>query len=454
MVKHYLAPRRQENWVDYIKRLYPDKDSIEITFQVTENCCMACTYCYQNNKTNNRMTWDIAKDFIDLILNDKHPHINTKNCQCLTFQFIGGEPLLEIELIEKICQYTLDQMIDLNHPWLHFFRVSICSNGLLYFDEKVQSFFKKFNPFVSFAISIDGNEQLHDSCRLDLNGNPTYKRAMAAVKHYNEHFSYGIPMPTKMTLAPSNIIYMYDAVINLVNEGYEEINLNCIFENGWNEAHAKIMYEQLVKIADYFIENNIYKKTYLSLFDEDMFSPLPIDDLSNWCGGLICDGYKHGIAIDYKGDYYTCIRFMDSSLNHKQKSLPIGNVHQGYISTEEYQQNYCKLCQTTRRSQSTDECFYCPIAKGCAWCSAYNYEEFGTPNKRATYICCMHKARALANAYYWNKLYQKLNLQQKFKLYLSKEEALKIISEDEYNKILQLESRGDEQLWTIVNPCS
>jgi hypothetical protein len=46
MVKHYLAPRRQENWVDYIKRLYPDKDSIEITFQVTENCCMACTYCY------------------------------------------------------------------------------------------------------------------------------------------------------------------------------------------------------------------------------------------------------------------------------------------------------------------------------------------------------------------------------------------------------------------------
>jgi sulfatase maturation enzyme AslB (radical SAM superfamily) len=134
-------------------------------------------------------------------------------------------------------------MIDLNHPWLHFFRASICSNGLLYFDEKVQSFFEKFNPFVSFAISIDGNEQLHDSCRLDLNGNPTYKKAMAAVKHYNEHFSHGIPMPTKMTLAPSNIIYMYDAVINLVNEGYEEINLNCIFENGWDETHAKIMYE-------------------------------------------------------------------------------------------------------------------------------------------------------------------------------------------------------------------
>ena len=70
--------------------------------------------------------------------------------------------------------------------------------------------------------------------------------------------------------------------------------------------------------------------------------------------------------------------------------------------------------------------------------SAYNYQEFGTPNKRATYICEMHKARSLANVYYWNKYYQKNNIDKKFKMNCPKEWALKIISEDEYKMLLDL----------------
>ena len=91
-----------------------------------------------------------------------------------------------------------------------------------------------------------------------------------------------------------------------------------------------------------------------------------------------------------------------------------------------------------RRTQSTDECFYCPIGEGCSWCSAYNFQEFGTPNKRATYICEMHKARSLANVYLWNKYYQKHNVNKKFTMHCPKEWALNIISEDEYNMLLEL----------------
>ena len=52
---------------DYLSKLYPNKEEAirEITFQVTEDCCMACTYCYQHHKTSNKMTWDVAKNFID-----------------------------------------------------------------------------------------------------------------------------------------------------------------------------------------------------------------------------------------------------------------------------------------------------------------------------------------------------------------------------------------------------
>ena len=71
-------------------------------------------------------------------------------------------------------------------------------------------------------------------------------------------------------------------------------------------------------------------------------------------------------------------------------------------------------------------------------CSAYNYQKFGTANKRATYICDMHKSASLANVYFWNKLYKQLNINKKFKMNCPKEWAIPIIGEDEYNYLFNL----------------
>jgi sulfatase maturation enzyme AslB (radical SAM superfamily) len=122
---------------------------------------------------------------------------------------------------------------------------------------------------ISFCVSIDGNKELHDSCRIDLNGKGSYDRAIAAVHHYREHYDHGIT--SKMTLAPSNIHYTYDAIVNLINEGYDEIFLNCVFEKGWELSHAKIFYNELIKLADYIIDNNLNDKVYISLFEEKYF---------------------------------------------------------------------------------------------------------------------------------------------------------------------------------------
>jgi uncharacterized protein len=50
----------------------------------------------------------------------------------------------------------------------------------------------------------------------------------------------------------------------------------------------------------------------------------------------------------------------------------------------------------------------------------------------------MHKARVLANVYYWNKLYKIKNQDKVFELNLPKEECLKFINENEYNMLLEL----------------
>ena len=97
-----------------------------------------------------------------------------------------------------------------------------------------------------------------------------------------------------------------------------------------------------------------------------------------------------------------------------------------------------ELDSITASTQSTEECLNCPIARGCAWCSGYNYQETGDVNKRVTYICVMHKARALANTYYWNKFYQKRNIKSYYENFVPDEWALQIIPADELNLIKDL----------------
>lgn len=310
--------------------------------------------------------------------------------------------------------------------------ISICSNGVRYFEPDVQKFIRKHHSHLSFSISIDGNKELHDSCRVFEDGSGSYDIAHSAMEDYVSR--YGQDMGSKMTLSPDNVMHTKAAVQSLLEDGYNEINLNCVYEEGWQPEHATVLYNQLKGVADYLIDKGYFDSKYISIFEDNYFHPKAEDDLQNWCGG---DGRM--ISINWKGEIYPCIRYMEDSLGVDQKPLYIGDVENGILGTEEHCKNYECLKCIDRRTQSTDECFYCPIAEGCSWCTAYNYQVFGTPNARATYICIMHKARALANAYYWNKVYRAKGENKRMHLYLPDEEALKIIDKKELDMLKDLE---------------
>jgi radical SAM protein with 4Fe4S-binding SPASM domain len=262
-------------------------------------------------------------------------------------------------------------------------------------------------------------------------GSGSYDIAISGVKHFKEHFQG--KMGSKMTMAPENITYVYDAVKNLIELKYDEIYLNCVYEKGWEPKHATELYNQFKQVSDFMIENDYFTNTYLSYFDDNGFHPMGENSNQNWCGGT-----GSMISVDYKGDIYPCLRYMESSIGDDIEPLIIGTVEDGFMYNDKTKQTVHDLRKITRRSQSTDECYYCPIAQLCSWCSAYNYQEFGTANKRATYICIMHKGRVLANIYYWNKGFKKYAPWFKFASWIPKEYALEIISEEEYNMLMSL----------------
>ena len=81
------------------------------------------------------MSFDTAKIFIDKLFNNEYKNygFSTEELLGVVFEFIGGEPFLEIKLISKICDYIEKTLIEKKHPWLYFHKFSICSNGILYF---------------------------------------------------------------------------------------------------------------------------------------------------------------------------------------------------------------------------------------------------------------------------------------------------------------------------------
>ena len=71
--------RKSEQFQDWIVGMYPElkQDNTDtqsrvltrtVTFQVTDACNLACTYCYQINKGTRRMSFETAKLAIDKLL--------------------------------------------------------------------------------------------------------------------------------------------------------------------------------------------------------------------------------------------------------------------------------------------------------------------------------------------------------------------------------------------------
>ena len=75
--------------------------------------------------------------------------------------------------------YFRERAIELNHPYATNYCVSVCSNGILYDDPKVQRFLVKNWEHLSFSVTVDGTKELHDSCRVFPDGkDPMTSRIM------------------------------------------------------------------------------------------------------------------------------------------------------------------------------------------------------------------------------------------------------------------------------------
>jgi radical SAM peptide maturase (CXXX-repeat target family)/CXXX repeat peptide maturase len=367
--------------------VYEGGNSKQITFVVTQNCNLSCRYCYITHKNQtSRMSFDVARRAADYFLSQNYPQAS------VVWDFIGGEPLVEIDLVDEICDYIKIESYRRNHKWHDHYMFMFSTNGILYGDPKVQRFINKNRARLSIGITIDGTERKHDLNRVYPDGRGTYKDVVRNVKLWLEQYPNA---HTKVTFASTDLPYLKESILHLWQLGLTQVPANVVFEDVWREGDDAVLEDQLRSLADHIIDNKLWKEYNCTFFSDNIGYPNTDESLkSNWCGaGLM-------VAVDHQGVLYPCIRFMPYSLNNR-KGYVVGDIEHG-VDPDKLR----PFISLSLETQSNRECIECEVASGCAWCQGWNYDSADTPTlyQRATQICKMHKARVRANQYYWARL--------------------------------------------------
>jgi uncharacterized protein len=359
-----------------------------VTFIVTEDCQLRCKYCYITGKNKNRkMTFEVARATIDTLLRDRRTFWE----RSVVFDFIGGEPFLEIDLIDRICDYAKLRMYEAGHPWFDSYRFSLSTNGLLYGTDKVQRFLAKNSRHLSIGISIDGNRAKHDTQRVFADGSGSYDAVARNIPLWLEQFPGA---STKATVSHDDLPHIKDSVIHLFELGIPTVMINVVFEDVWQDGDDDVFEAQLRALADHIVGNGLDRGHSCSFFSRDIGGPLDDDNDNNWCGA------GKMLAVDGDGNFFPCVRFAPYALTQRS-GRAIGNCFDGIDRNR-----LRPFLALTRSAQSPEECMACEVATGCAWCNGCNYDlaDDATIYRRATFICKMHKARVRANEYYWARL--------------------------------------------------
>nr|WP_308545418.1 radical SAM protein [uncultured Lachnoclostridium sp.] len=140
-----------------------DTNSLSCWVFVSNDCNLTCPYCWEQGgllKKETNMSMENARKTVDWLIH----RIVKSAAKELSLTFMGGEPLLNMEVIKQIAQ-QLNQKI----PKVSY---DIITNGVLLTPNVIEECMEI--NLHSYQITLDGTRNLHDSRRCFADGEGTF----------------------------------------------------------------------------------------------------------------------------------------------------------------------------------------------------------------------------------------------------------------------------------------
>lgn len=289
--KSYLSSEAKE-YLNSRKKQIQNNKVTTIRLNVSHMCNFSCSYCYANNGTyggSQLMSKKIAEDICTLI-DSSFPDVNT-------LIFFGGEPTLNIPVIELFCN---------RYPYMKFF---MQTNGYRLDDEKLICLIKKYN--INITLSADGNKELHDRFRKTALGEPTYDRI---VKNVSALYNRGIQIKTVEATFPQKTIYEIGKE-KLAESIYDTFHCKYIIIHrilDFNTDNGKIDLAAKENYAPEWIFNQLIKKNNPFLLSDDALMAIVPFVCKHKYNKYFCNAGNSIISIDPNGNIWPCHFFINS----------------------------------------------------------------------------------------------------------------------------------------------
>lgn len=365
--KMFLYNENDDVFIERVKEFYRNNKMylFESTclhiFVMTNACNMCCVYCQAQDseqRIKGIMNKETALKAVEVALQSPNRY--------LTFEFQGGEPLTNFEVIKEIVEYTELRKNDKEISY------TIVTNTLL-LTEEMMDFFKKYRFAVS--TSLDGGEKLHNANRPRILGGGTYRDVVENIKKMQEK---GIGVGAIQTTTRDSLVCADDIV-----ETYRNCDLHYLFlrpltplgyakehweEIGYTSDEFLLFYKKaLDKIIQYNVEGYKIKEGHASIFLRKIICQESDNymELRSPCGAGVGE-----MAYYYDGKVYTC----DEGRMLFEMGLSdfcLGDVSMTY--DEMMESDVCKVTCQSSVLEGLPQCCDCVYHPYCGVCPVVNY---------------------------------------------------------------------------------
>jgi uncharacterized protein len=326
--KFFIGPEDAANLVSLVeKELAMSKLGLAgIELNLTFNCNLTCEYCFIHEKDpGERMSLTTAKNAIDLLMERAaFPTVN--------ITLIGGEPLLEFDLIKQIVPYALEAAArrNLAVTW------SVTTNGTL-INEEILKYFACYN--INMLLSMDGGEKTHDRYRRTKNGKGTWHKIAELIPLIKMYQPW---LGVRMTVSTEAIKDMRSDFRQLVDLGANQfIIAPAQGARRWEKEQIK---EYGLNLVDILQDYHGLKRRGIPIFIEEFEKGE--NDYTGWG----CRAGSTSLAVAPNGDVSPCSKLL--GLTSEEGKYIIGNINTGidvnllepFRNPVNRQPQHCKQC--------------------------------------------------------------------------------------------------------------
>lgn len=330
-------------------------------FVVTTACNVGCVYCQANNGVSCPslfMNKEIAEKAVDIALQSPAQYLN--------FEFQGGEPLLNFDIIKHIVAYAEER------KGQHEICYNIVSNLTLLNDE-ILDFMVEHKFGVS--TSIDGPEYVHDQNRPIKNGSGTFQAAVASIKKIQAR---GIRVGAIQTTTKASLKYPREIVRAYKDLGFDSIFIRPLTPLGkatlnWESigytpdeylAFYREVIDELIQINqnERFMKED-HSSILISRIEGKFVNYM---ELRSPCGASIGQ-----LAYYADGDIFTCDegRMLHEMGDH---TFRLGNVFTSSYS-DIINNGVCRTVCASSILETIPNCCDCVYQPYCGTCPVVNY---------------------------------------------------------------------------------